>query len=169
MKLIHLSMLASLALLSPSAVLAAAPVKMQPVAAVEGTWTLTYADVVHADGTRGHDYGDTPKGLLQIDHEGRYSLLIFDSARPKFAAGDKKKGTPEEFRAALMGTSSHFGTVSADAATGALTFHIEGSSYPNWEGTTQVRNYELKGDMLSYKVPPRDNGDVPVSAWKRLK
>ena len=76
--------------------------------------------------------------------------------------------SPEEFRAAALGTSSHFGMVSVDAAAGTLTFRIEGATYPNWENTTQVRKYELNGDLLSYKVPPRENGDVPVSAWKRV-
>ncbi|HEX7916280.1 lipocalin-like domain-containing protein [Rudaea sp.] len=146
----------------------AVPAEMPAPRPLEGTWTLVYADVLHADGTRGHDYGDAPKGLLQIDRSGHYSLLIFDTTRPKFAAGDKSKGTAEEFRAAALGTSSHFGTVNIDVAAGTLAFHIEGATYPNWENTTQVRKYELSGDLLSYKVPPRANGDVPVSGWKRL-
>jgi hypothetical protein len=159
--------LVSLAVLLP-AVIAANLADMPIPKTIEGTWTLAYADVLHADGTRTHDYGEAPKGRLQIDHDGHYALFIFDSARAAFAAGDKKRGTPEEFRAALMRTSSHYGTVSADPVKGTLTFHIDGSTFPNWEGTTQVRHYELDGDTLSYKVPPRENGDVPLSAWKRL-
>ena len=135
---------------------------------LEGTWALAYADVIHPDGTRARDFGDTPKGILQIDREGRYSIFIFNAARPKFAAGERNKGTADEFRAAVLGSSSHYGSVSADTAAGTLTFRIEGSTYPNWEGTTQVRKYELVGDVLSYKVPPRENGDVPITGWKRL-
>jgi hypothetical protein len=133
-----------------------------------GTWTLAFADVVHPDGTRGHDYGDAPKGLLQIDAQGRYSLLIFDSARPRFASNDKKTGTPAEFETTVLGSSAHFGTLEVDAAAAAITFRIEGSSFPNWEHTQQVRKYELRGDVLSYRVPARANGDVPVSEWKRV-
>ena len=162
------SRLIPLALLGLPLAGSAAAAQMPAAPPLEGTWTLAYADVLHADGTRGHDYGDAPKGLLQIDRTGHYSLLIFNTARPKFAAGDKSKGTAEEFRAAALGTSSHFGMVSVDAAAGTLTFRIEGATYPNWENTTQVRKYELNGDLLSYKVPPRENGDVPVSAWKRV-
>ena len=136
---------------------------------LEGTWTLAYADLLHADGRRDHDYGNAPKGLLQIDHAGHYSMLIFSTARPKFAAGEKRLGTADEFRAAALGTSSHFGTISVDAVAHTLTLHIDGATYPNWEGTTQVRKYELDGDLLSYKVPPRANGDVPISGWKRLR
>lgn len=160
---------ALLTLVPIHAVTASEPGKMNAVAAIEGTWTLAYADVKHPDGTRTHDYGDAPKGMLQIDHAGHYSLLIFDSSRPRFAANDKKAGTPSEFRAAALGTSSHFGTVDVDPMKGTLTFHIEGATYPNWEGTTQVRRYVLSGDMLSYKVPPRPNGEIPLTGWKRLR
>jgi hypothetical protein len=155
--------LLSLPLLGPAM---AAETRVAPT--LEGTWTLAYADVLHADGKRDHDYGDTPKGLLQIDRTGHYSLLIFNSARPKFAAGDKNQGTADEFRAASLGTSSHFGMVSVDAVAHTLTLHIDGATYPNWEGTSQVRKYELDGDLLTYKVPPRANGDVPITGWKRL-
>jgi hypothetical protein len=26
----------------------------------------------------------------------------------------------------------------------------------------------LHGDTLSYRVPPRPNGDVPISVWRRI-
>lgn len=156
-------------LLPTYAAAASGPDKMITVAAIEGTWTLDFADVKHPDGTRTHDFGDAPTGMLQIDHAGHYSLFIFNSSRPRFAANDRNAGTPSELRAAFLGTSSHFGTVAIDPLKGTLTFHIEGATYPNWEGTTQVRSYELSGDMLSYKVPPRPNGDIPLTGWKRLR
>jgi hypothetical protein len=141
---------------------------MRSVDSIEGTWTLAYADVLHADGTRGTDYGAKPKGVLHVDSAGRYALCIFDGSRPHFASGDKKTGTDAEIRSALMGTSSHYGTVTVNATAGTLDFHIEGSSYPNWEGTTQQRRFEIDGDLLSYRVPPRPNGDVPLTGWKRI-
>lgn len=159
---------ALLTLLPIHAVTASEPDKMNAVAAIEGTWTLAFADVEHPDGTRTHDYGDAPKGTLQIDHAGHYSLFVLDSSRPRFAANDKHAGTPNEFRAAALGASAHFGTVDIDPAKGTLAFHIEGATYPNWEGATQVRSYELSGDMLSCKVPPRPNGDIPLTGWKRV-
>lgn len=141
---------------------------MHAPTAIEGTWALDFADVQHPDGTRTHDYGAMPKGVLQVDHQGHYSIFIFDRSRPKFAANNKHQGTPDEIRAAMMGTSAHYGTVKMDTTKGTLTFHIEGSTYPNWEGTTQVRHYMLSGDKLSYKVPPRPNGDIPLTGWKRI-
>lgn len=132
-----------------------------------GTWTLVAADVMHPDGSRASDFGSSPKGLLLIDSQGHYSLQIFSSERPHFSTGDKAKGSDAEYKAAVMGSSTHFGTVSVDSKSGELVFHLEGASYPNWEGQEQRRHYELKDNVLSYRVPPRPNGDVPISVWRR--
>jgi len=144
------------------------PVAAAAVPSLAGTWTLVAADVQHADGSRGRDYGAAPKGLLIIDKQGHYTLQIFKSEREAFSAGDKAKGTPTEYRDAVMGSSTHFGTVSVDPAAGTLTFHIENASFPNWIGQEQKRSFELKADQLSYRVTPRPNGDVPISIWRRL-
>jgi hypothetical protein len=133
-----------------------------------GTWTLVAADVIHPDGSRSRDYGDAPEGLLMIDRAGRYSLQIFRSDRPRFAAGAKADGTPAEYRAAVMGSSTHYGTLAVEPDQHKLVFRIEGASFPNWEGQVQTRTFELHGDTLSYRVPPRPNGDVPVSVWRRV-
>ncbi|WP_225578436.1 lipocalin-like domain-containing protein [Rhodanobacter sp. 7MK24] len=164
-----LALIGALLLLANTAAASEAATMKPSITALEGTWTLAFADVRHPDGTRGHDYGDSPKGVFQVDHNGHYAMFIFDSARPRFAANDRSKGTPEEFRAAIMGTSSHFGTVAIDPATHTLTFHVVGSTYPNSEGTTQVRHYTMDGDVLSYQVAARPNGDIPLTGWKRMQ
>ena len=51
---------------------------------------------------------------------------------------------------------------------GLLAFRIEAASYPNWEGEVQQRHYTLEGDELSYRVPPRADGSIPVSVWRKL-
>ena len=158
----------SLVLLAMGVTSGGARAEKQP-SALAGSWTLVAADVLHPDGARGRDYGGSPRGLMIVDAQGRYSAQIYKSERPRFAAGEKQKGTPAEFEAAVMGASCHFGTIEMDPARRTLTYHIEASSFPNWEGTQQVREYELKGDELSYRVPPRPNGDVPISVWRRLK
>lgn len=158
------TMLGSL-IVPASAALAIPPAMSSTLA---GTWTLAAADVLHPDGTRTSDFGTAPKGVLLIDKQGHYSLQIFRADRPRFSSGDKAKGSDAEYKAAVMGSSTHFGTVSMDSARGELVFHIDGASFPNWEGQQQRRQYELKGNMLSYRVPPRPNGDVPISVWQRV-
>jgi Lipocalin-like domain len=142
--------------------------EVAPAPSLAGTWTLVAADVLRPDGTRARDYGAAPKGLMMIDTQGHYSIQIFKSERLHFASGEKLTGTPAEFEAAVLGSSTHFGTISIDAAGGTLTFHIDNASFPNWEGTAQKRSYRLEGDELSYRVPARPDGNIPISIWRRL-
>ncbi|GAB3784589.1 lipocalin-like domain-containing protein [Dyella agri] len=137
-------------------------------ASLAGTWTLVAADVLHPDGSRSHDYGDAPKGLLLIDRMGHYALQIFRGDRPRFANPDKAKASAQEYRAAVMGASTHFGMITVEPDRHQMVFHIEGASFPNWEGQQQSRSFELHGDTLSYRVPPRPDGNVPVSVWRRI-
>jgi hypothetical protein len=149
----------------------------RPVSAVEGqrpcplagSWTLVAADKELPDGTRAPDYGTAPAGRLVIDAECRYSLQIFKRERPSFASEDKAKGTDTEFRQAVLGSSTHFGSLEADTAAGVLQFKIEDASFPNWRGTRQQRTYTLVGDVLTYRVPRRPDGSIPISIWRRLK
>jgi Lipocalin-like domain len=132
-----------------------------------GTWTLTAADRITPGGVREHDYGAAPKGRLIIDASGRYSLQIFKSERTGFASGDKKRGTPEEYADAVLGSSTHYGVIAIDEAAHQLLFKIEGASFKTWEGATQRRTYDLQGDVLSYRVPTAPDGNVPISEWRR--
>lgn len=139
------------------------------VSSLAGTWTLVAADVQRPDGSRESDYGAHPKGLLLIDKQGNYSLQIFKAERPRFHAGDKAKGTPAEYKAAVMGSSTHYGRLRVEPDRGVLVFHIIGASFPNWEGQEQHRQYELEDGVLSYRVKARPNGDVPISIWRRVE
>lgn len=132
-----------------------------------GTWTLTAADVIRADGTRTEDYGPSPHGLAVFDADGHYMVEIYRVARARFASGDKLGGTPEEHKDAALGNSCHFGTYVLDAAKGTITFKIDSSTFTNWDGTTQVRAFTLEGDTLTWRVPPRPDGSIPVSSFRR--
>ena len=139
-----------------------------PESPLRGTWTLVAADKILPGGARVHDFGDAPKGRLIIDTQGRYCLQIFRAERPRFASGDKAHGSADEYQSAAMGSSTHYGTVEVDSKQGTLTFRIEGASYPNWEGTVQKREYTLEAAVLSYRVPPRPDGTIPISVWRKV-
>jgi hypothetical protein len=91
-------------------------------------------------------YGPHPEGLLMFDRQGRYSLQLLKAERGKFAQNDKSKGTPEELREAVEGNNSHFGHYSVDPDKHTITFRIDHASFPNWDGTVQVRPFNVTGE-----------------------
>jgi hypothetical protein len=138
-------------------------------ATLAGTWTLVAADDEQRDGTRVPAYGTSPAGLWIVDRDGRYSLQIFRTDRRRFASGNKRTGTPDEYRDATLGISTHVGHCAIDPDGRTLTFHIDRAAFPNWDGTTQQRQFVLEGDVLSYRVPaPAPGAAVPISVWRRV-
>jgi hypothetical protein len=162
----HPRLVAILALLVHAAA-AGAQTPPTPTHPIVGVWTLTAADVVKTDGTRTEDYGPSPHGLAVFTADGHYMIEIYRVARAKFASGDKLRGTPEEYRDVALGNSCHFGTYAIDAAKGTIAFRIDSATFTNWDGTTQVRAFTLEGDTLSRRVPPRPDGAIPVSSFRR--
>jgi hypothetical protein len=136
--------------------------------AIVGTWVLTAADKLLPDGTRASDYGNNPHGLAIFTSDGYYTLEIFRADRTKFASGDKFNGTLEEYKDASVGMSVSFGRYSFDPVKGTITFHVDRSSVPNLDDTTRVDPYELKGDTLSWKVPARKDGSIPITVLRRV-
>jgi polyisoprenoid-binding protein YceI len=133
-----------------------------------GTWVLTGADKILPDGKQVPDYGADPHGIVIFTADGRYVTEIFRSDRKKFASNDRAKGTPEEYKDAIMSTSAHFGRYRVDAAKGTISFMIDRASFPNWDDTTRVGNFTLSGDTLTWRwSTPRPDGSIPVTILKR--
>lgn len=127
------------------------------------------ADKLLPDGSRVSDYGPDPHGLIIFTADGYYSVQIYRAEQTKFSSGDKLKGTPEEYKDAVLSSSVHFGRYSVDPMKHKITFQLEKSVFPNWNDTTQVRSYELKGDELSWKVAARPDGSIPITVVRRVK
>ena len=82
-------------------------------------------------------YGTHPGGVLIFDAGGRYCLTLTRQGLPKFAAKSRTKGTAEQNKAVVEGSISHFGRSSVDEPGKTILFSIEGSTYPNFDGTEQ--------------------------------
>jgi hypothetical protein len=146
------------------------PRRPEQVLSLVGTWVMASAYEIHADGSRTTNYSEHPAGLMMIDRSGRYSIQIFRPGRPGFRSGDKAKGMPDEYRAAALGSSTHFGHVKVDAAKHQLLFDVEAASFPNWEGKRQLRDFTYADGILSYAVPASASGDgtVSYSVWRKM-
>jgi hypothetical protein len=134
-----------------------------------GTWKLVAADVIRPDGPTVEDYGSSPRGVAVFTADGQYVVEIYRAERTRFASNDKSRGTPEEYKDVSLSISTHFGRYTVDQAKGTITFAITSASFPNLDGTTQVRPFTLEGDSLAWRVPPRPDGSVPVSRFVRVR
>lgn len=146
-----------------------APSWADDLKSLRGEWVMQAAYEIHADGSRTTNYGEHPEGLFTVDAQGRYNMQIFRPDRPLFASGDKARGTPEEYRAALVGISTHIGNVRIDKAKHQLVFDVDAASFPNWEGKRQVRDYTYEKGVLTYAVPASASGSgtTAYSVWRR--
>ena len=135
---------------------------------VVGTWTYVSVDIVSTNGSRVPLYGPSPQGVASFDSNGHYILLTARSGLPKFASNNRNEGTPEENKAVVQGSIAHFGTYTVNDADKTITFHIETSTFPNWNGTDQKRPFTVTGDELKWTTPASSGGSAEV-VLKRAK
>lgn len=133
-----------------------------------GTWSLVSSTSKDTDGNL--RWGPKPKGIVIFADNGRYASVTMRSERPKFAANNPMKGTPDEYKAAVQGSVASYGTYTVDQAKKTYTLKIEGSTYPNLEGTESARPFKLSGDELRVTNPAPSSGGGPSElVYKRLK
>ncbi len=131
-----------------------------------GTWTLLSWEQKKGDGTKVERYGTSPKGIAFFDAGGRYIITVMRSDRAKYASNTLWQGTSEENKETADGTITYFGTYSISEADSSIAIHVEGSSFPNWNGTDQKRFVAIAGERLTLTVRPTV-GDVVDVIWKR--
>ena len=136
---------------------------------VQGSWTLVSV-YVEQDGKKIEPFGSQPRGFLIFTHDGRFLEILLRPNLPKFTANNRMKGTPEENQAIVQGSLAFYGTykvVSEKEHTGIM--HVEGSTFPNWNGEDQKRVWTIKGDELSVTNPTASAGGTAYVIWKRAK
>jgi hypothetical protein len=134
-----------------------------------GTWVFV-SSTLEQDGKKTDYWGSNPQGQVMFDPNGHFSEIITRSDLPKFASNNREAGTPEENKAAMQGSIAYFGTYSVSDTDKVITFHIEGSTFPNWKGTDQKRLFKISGDELAWTVPTPSIGSETVSSvLKRAK
>lgn len=121
-----------------------------------------------SDGTKVRRYGEDPVGIAFFDAGGRYIITVMRSDRPTYASGALWQGTGEENKATADGTITYFGTYSVNEADSSIAIHIDGSSFPNWNGADQKRIVAIAGDQLTLTVRP-PTGEIVDVVWRRAR
>ena len=135
-------------------------VTAQTVKSVAGTYAIVSTE----------SFGEGARGYLMLAPDGHYALTVMRATLPKFASGSRTKNTPGETKAVVDGSIAHVGTFTIDDGGKAITFRIESSTFPNWDGTTQKRALKLSGDLLTFTVAaPSGGGSSTDVVWRRVK
>jgi len=160
------AVLGGLVLLATSALSQQKSMKDQLV----GAWNLLIDDNVNADGTHVPNFGPNPNGIVIFDVSGHYAIQIARSNLPKIASNNRTKSTADEDKAIVQGSLAHFGTYRVDEAAKTLIFHVESSTFPNWEGTNQTRPLTIMGpDDVKWITPAASGGGTAELIWHRIK
>ena len=141
------------------AALASSWVAAQTAKDLVGTWTLDSAG----------GFGPNPKGYVMFDANGHFGALLMRSDLPKHASNRRTQGTAEEYKATVQGMIAYYGTYSVNGTD--VILRIEGSSFPNWNGTDQKRtNLSITGNEMRWTQPTPSGGGPPAETlWKRAR
>jgi len=137
-----------------------------------GTWKLVTFEFRKEDNSIIYPFGAEARGSVIYTESGRFSGQLMRIDRPKFAIPDQMKGTSEEIEASYKGSISYFGTYDIDTDHGMVHHFVEGSIFPNMEGTQQKRFYELNENQLTLTTPPfKVSGEraAGIIIWERVE
>lgn len=137
-----------------------------------GAWRLIKFEFRKEDGNIIYPFGEEARGSFIYTESARFSVQLMRIDRPKFAIADQMQGTPEEIEASYKGSISYFGTYEVDVENKMILHHVEGSIFPNMEGTEQRRFYELEENRLQLRTPPFNVGGeraVGLILWERVE
>lgn len=140
----------------------------QSTKGIAGTYAGVSFMTTDASGKTTPIFGDNPRAMMMLTPDGRYSIIVMRASLPKFSGGNRAKGSAEENQAVTAGSIAHFGRYSVDEAGKTITFHVESSTFPNWDGQAQKRPFTVSGDQLTYKVPAASVGGTGEVVWKRI-
>jgi hypothetical protein len=129
---------------------------------IVGTWTYVSVDTIRPDGSRVPMFGPSPRGTASFDAAGHYILMTARADQRAFASNNRTEATADEAMAVVQGTIAHFGRYVVDEAAGTITFSIDASTFPNWNGAVQRRPFTIRGDELRWRTAASSGGSAEV-------
>jgi len=111
-----------------------------------GTWSLVAWYNQTSDGQKVYPLGRDASGYISYTSDGFVFVQVAAGERARYAVNDLFQGTSAEDSAAMKSHISYAGTF---AFEGDKVIHrVTQASFPNWIGSEQIRQVELKGDGL---------------------
>jgi hypothetical protein len=131
-----------------------------------GTWELVDMHADTWDGDDRNPFGAHPQGRMVLDQTGHAIVVILGGDRIPFRSADRLTGSPDENQAAVQGSQAFYGTYTVGESDQTLAFHIERSSFPNWDGSAQESTIKIDADEL-IQTKPGPYSSYGVARWKR--
>jgi len=132
-----------------------------------GTWELVSLTVNQGE-KRIDLFGTNPRGIQVMTADGHFVNFITRESLPLYAGANRMQGTAEEYTAIAQGSNALYGTYEVDEAAGIVTFNVDVSTFPNWEGEHQRRQFTIEGDVWRYVNPMTAIGPGSVDVvWRR--
>lgn len=91
------------------------------------------------------------------------------TGQARSASSNRMEATADESKATVQAAIAHFGRYSVNEASQTITFYIQTSTFPNWNGTEQKRPFTISGDELRWKTPASTGGGTAEVVLKRAK
>jgi Lipocalin-like domain len=129
-----------------------------------GTWTLDSIYSQRGDSPKMDTWGSGVKGSLMLSPNGRFSLFI--------VAANRDESASKNPRIPVGQALGYFGTYTVDESAKTLTYHIEGSTFPRWDGTDRKETIEAISatdlKVVTTRVQDRVLGSIVAhQTWKR--
>ncbi|MEO1338217.1 MAG: lipocalin-like domain-containing protein [Myxococcota bacterium] len=132
---------------------------------VTGSWALQAWRRYNADGTTSHPFGESPQGLLIYSACGHMAVQMVAAERPNLDTDDALGGTESERAQAYSSCLAYFGRYRVEDQS--IVHEIEGSLFPNWTNTAQVRPLRIDGNMLILQVVDAAGRTTNDIVWRR--
>jgi hypothetical protein len=135
---------------------------------LQGSWVFV-SEYSEQGGKKTEMFDSNPRGSMILSPDGRFSIMLMRASLPKFAVNSRMKGTDDENRAIVQGSVAYFGRYTVESEqeqTVNLNLHIDGSTFPNWDGQDQKRVMTIDGDKLMVTTH-FDDGRTAHIVWKR--
>ncbi|VEA68495.1 Uncharacterised protein [Serratia plymuthica] len=136
-----------------------------------GSWSLLSSVFKDEDGKVNYPLGEQVLGRINYEANGTMAAQLYSATRPRFTADDFGQGNEQEIRAAFINMICYFGRYRVDESDQRIVHQVEGSSFPNWIGSRQVRFYSFTDDRLTLRTVPLQIGNsvqIGELVWQRI-
>ncbi len=137
---------------------------------VVGCWNLISA-YMDNHGKRLDILGSHPSGMLILTEDLHFMVIVNNPDIPKFASGDRSKGTPEEYKTAVTNSLGVYGTYTIDENGDFLEERVLGSTFQNMNGTSRGRNElteKIDGNRITEILKIADGVAMNI-VWQRAQ